>query len=141
DLAVRRDLARPDPAPGALRRAACELQLIGLLAQVGELVDAFARQLAQGRTPPAVLAALSRDLETLGGAGGRRLRCIGRLSAPSMDGDYVRAGAALRESLHRLEGGSQAAAGRVGAGPSVAWTCSCLVHAVLSASSFANRVA
>lgn len=141
ELAVRRDLTRPDPASGALRRAACELQLISLLAQVGELVDAFARQLAAGRTPRPVLDALARDLETLGGAGGRRLRSIAYLSGPSMDGDYLRAGAALRESLDRLGSGSSVGGGSVGAGPSATTTCSCLIQAVLSASSFATRVA
>ena len=60
ELAVRRDLTRPDPASGALRRAACELQLISLLAQVGDLVDAFARQLAAGRTPRPLLDARAR---------------------------------------------------------------------------------
>ncbi len=114
--------------------------MISLLAQVGELVDAFARQLANGRTPRPALDALTTELETLGGAGGRRLRSIGCLSAPAMDGEYLRAGAALRESLDRL-GGPTVCRASAGSGPSAASTCSCLIRAVLSASSVATRVA
>ena len=139
ELAVRRDLNLP--ASGSLRRTACELQVISLLAQVGELVDAFARQLANGRTPRPALDALTAELETLGGAGGRRLRSIGCLSAPAMDGEYLRAGAALRESLDRLGGGPTVCPASAGSGPSAASTCSCLIRAVLSASSVATRVA
>ncbi len=141
ELAVRRMLTQQPPRPGALRRTACELQLITELGRVGELIDAFARQLAAGRTPRHVLDALAHDLETLGGAGGRRLRHLAHLSGPAMDADYLRAGMALRESLDRLGGPACAGRSPVGAGTPAATACSCLIQAVLSASSFAARVA
>ncbi len=115
--------------------------MITELGRVGELVDAFARQLVADRTPRPVLDALARDLETLGGAGGRRLRHLAHLSGPAMDGDYLRAGVVLRESLDRLVGPACPGRSLVGAGTPAATACSCLIQAVLSASSFAARVA
>ena len=141
ELAVRRRLAQQPPAPGAIRRTAGELQLIAELGRVGELVDAFARQLVTGRTPRPVLDALTHDLDTLGGAGGRRLRHLEHLCWPSMDGDYLRTGVELRASLDRLAGPACPGRSQAGAGTPAVTTCSCLIQAVLSASSLAARVA
>jgi hypothetical protein len=51
EFAVRRMLRWQPPRSGAFRHPTCELQLITVLGGVGELVDAFARQLAAARTP------------------------------------------------------------------------------------------
>jgi hypothetical protein len=139
--AVRRMRTLQPPRPGAIRRTACELQLITELGRIGDLVDAFARLLAADRTPRPVLDALAHDLETMGGAGGRRLRQLANLAGPAMDGSYLRTGVTLRESLDRLASPSCAVGSPVGAGTQLATACSCLIRAVLSASSFAARVA
>jgi hypothetical protein len=140
ELAVRRQLTQTPPRPRAFRQSAAELQLVCELGRIGHLVDALARSVVEGYTPPPVLAALAPQLETLGTAGGRRLRHLDHLAAPAMDADYLRAGTRLRGSLELLERGRPSGAARTRAATSVATTCSGLIRAVLSAGSLAARV-
>jgi hypothetical protein len=139
ELAVRRRLTQQPSRPRAVRRAAGELQLVGELGRVGGLVDSLARTVVVGRTPQHVLDALAPDLEVLRTAGCRRLQ-LPHPTVPGMEGDYLRAGIVLRQSLDRLEASARPSAG-AGASASAASTCSCLVRAVLTASSLAARVA
>lgn len=139
DESVRAWLDRQPPAPGLLPRAVCELRLVAELERIGALADAMARQVAAGQTSAAVLRVLAGDLETLATCGSTRVRRLMALSAPSMDGQYLRDGAALRSALDHLAGPGCGGPGRHEA-PTAA-TCRGMIDAVLSASSLAARVA